>query len=223
MAERLLYLPSVGFCLLVGTEAASVLEHLKPKSWPRALAAGAVAVAGGLLVLKTWTRNAEWRDGYALWRAEVRQEPRGPIANNYVALEYMGHGQLDSAGAHLVIALNAAPGYWDATLNAGRLAHKEHNDSAAAVLMQRAHTLAPRETDPLFYLAVLRATEGQLLDAVDLLAQAEALAPTQAWTRICRGWYLERLARSAEANAELKRALELDPSVSLGNCVASVL
>ena len=133
----------------------------------------------------------------------------------------MTRGELDSAGAHVLIALNAAPDYWDANLNAGRLAYRLHHDSAAARLMERAHALAPEESDPLFFLATMRAAEGRLAEAVTLLSQAESIDPAQAWTRICRGWYLKRLGQSAEADAELKRALALDPTVSLGNCIAT--
>jgi protein O-mannosyl-transferase len=216
MAERLVYLPSVGFCILAGLAAVLLVERARPER--RGLLAAFAMALGALGVVKTWSRNADWRDGYALWRAEVRREPEGPIANNYAALEYMTRGELDSAGTHLMVALRVAPDYWDANLNAGRLAHKLHQDSAAVRLMERAHTLQPLESDPLFFLAVLRGEQGHLPEAVDLLAQAESVGATEAWTRICRGWFLKRLGRTAEADEELKRALELDPAVSLGNC-----
>lgn len=219
MAERLLYLPSVGFCILAGTGVAALRAHLNA-AWGRVLAVG-IAAVGILLAVKTWTRNAEWQNGYALWRAEVAREPQSPIPNTYLAREYMTRGELDSAGAHVLIALNAAPDYWDANLSAGRLAYRLHQDSAAARLMERAHALAPEEPDPLFFLATMRAAEGRLAVAVTLLSEAEAIDPAQARTRICRGWYLKQLGQSGEADAELKRTLELDPAVSLGNCLAT--
>jgi protein O-mannosyl-transferase len=222
MAERLLYLPSVGFCLIVGAAVAAGLERLQPRSPQRVLAFGVMGAVGLLLAAKTWTRNADWQNNYTFWRAEVRRTPQDPIPNNYLALEYMTRGEFDSAGAHLVASLTAAPGYWDANLNMGLLAHKMHQDSVAAIWLARAHQLAPTESDPMFFLGVMRGDEGRLADAVDVLAQAESLAPTEAWTRVCRGWYLERLGKRAEGNAEIVRGLELDPAVSLRNCVATV-
>lgn len=214
MAERLLYLPSVGFCIVVGAGVALGFERARARPI-LSLLIGAVAA---LCVGTTWARNADWRDGLALWGAEARLEPEGAIANDHAGLEYMTHGELDSASAHLIVALRAAPDYWDANLNAGRLAHKLGHDTAAVTLMERAHTLQPMESDPLFFLGVLRGEQGQLPEAVDLLARAETLDPTEAWSRICRGWFLKRLGRSAEGDAEIRHALDLDPTVSLGNC-----
>jgi hypothetical protein len=205
MAERLLYLPSVGFCILTGACVAVLLERLRPQSTQRGLAMGVVAGAGVLLAAKTWTRNADWHDPYTLWQAEVRRDPRDPVANNFLAVEDMTRGELDSAGAHLVAALTAAPLYWSANQNAGLLAHRLHHDTAAVRLLARAHALDPPQSDPVFFLAIVRGDEGRLAEAVDLLSDAEALGPSEAWTRMCRGWYLERLGRLPEGQAARAR------------------
>ena len=218
MAERLLYLPSVGFCVFVGASVSVLPRRIRGHGARSALTVG-VAAVGVLLAVKTWTRNAEWRDGLSLWRAAVRLDPKDPIANNNLAYEYMTRGELDSAGGHVMVALAVAPEWWSAWLNAGLLAHRLHHDSAATRSLEQAHALAPAESDPLFFLGVVRGDEGRLPEAVDLLSQAEGLRPAEAWTRVCRGWYLKRLGRAAEGDAEVKRALELDPAVSLGSCV----
>jgi len=221
MAERLLYLPSVGFCLMVGAGVAVLLERLRPEGSRQALAAGIVLAVGIVLAAKTWSRNAEWRDAFTLWRAELRREPVDPVVNNFLALEYMNRGELDSAAARLVVALSSAPGYWGASVNMGLVAHKMHDDSGAIHWLARARALAPTASDPVFFMAIVRGDEGRLAEAADLLAQAEAVAPWEAWTRLCRGWFLRRLGRSAAGDGEVKRAFELDPAVSLASCVAT--
>jgi len=222
MAERLLYLPSVGFCIVAGAGVAVLLERLRSRWGLRALTAGIVAGAGVVLAAKTRARNGEWHDALTLWRAELRREPLDPFVNNFLAIEYMARGQLDSARARLAVTLRSAPGNWAASANMGLVAHKLHDDSAAIRWLARARTLAPSASDPVFFMAIVRGDEGRLAEAVDLLSEAEALAPWEAWSRVCRGWYLQRLGRSAEGKAELRRAIELDPAVSLANCVAAV-
>jgi hypothetical protein len=67
VAERTLYLPSVGLALAVG----AWLPHVAPRRWPAILAL--VAAAGGV---RTAVRVPVWRDdGHVIW-SELRDSPR---------------------------------------------------------------------------------------------------------------------------------------------------
>jgi hypothetical protein len=72
MAERFLYLPAVGFsiCLILALYSVCRLAH----------AGGVAPVVFGLLIAtafgaRTWARNRDWRDNYALWSASVQTSP----------------------------------------------------------------------------------------------------------------------------------------------------
>jgi tetratricopeptide (TPR) repeat protein len=67
MAERFLYLPSVGLAVPV----AFALTRWAARQGPR-LPIAAAAVAAILLVRLTWQRNADWQSAEALWEAEAR-------------------------------------------------------------------------------------------------------------------------------------------------------
>jgi hypothetical protein len=72
MAERFLYLPSIGFagCIVVGVYA--VARRL-PASWPAAPAAlAAIALAFGA---RAFARNFDWLDARSLWTSAVRVAP----------------------------------------------------------------------------------------------------------------------------------------------------
>jgi len=69
MAERFLYLPSVGFCAAIAVALATV--GATGITWR-----GAVSLlALGALGIRTYMRNADWRDESALWRSAVAAAP----------------------------------------------------------------------------------------------------------------------------------------------------
>lgn len=207
MAERLLYLPSVGFCIMAGAGAALLPTFMR---W-RMPAAAIVVLAFSGLAAKTWMRNADWRDARTLWEAELKKAPRDVVVNNNLAVEYTARGELDLARQRLEVALRTAPAYWRAHVNMGILAHQLHDDSAAMRWLEQAHQIAPAAASPYFFMAVVLADGGRLSEAVDYLARAEEADPLDARTHLYRGRYLRSLGRLAEAEAELRRAAELDP------------
>lgn len=73
MAERLLYLPAVGFagCLVLAVEAAAGRwAKARPMAAPAALAAICL-----LLGARTWARNLDWQSERALWLSAVEAAP----------------------------------------------------------------------------------------------------------------------------------------------------
>jgi len=213
MGERLLYLPSVGFCIAVGAGAALLLRVAWP---PRPVVAAGVAVVVLALAAKSLVRNAEWRTALTLYEAEVRKTPTDATLNNNLAVEYTARGQYDLARQRLEVVLRVAPWFWRAHVNMGIVAHRQHDDSAAMRWLEEAQRIAPNESAPYFFMAVVSADGGKLTEAVEYLARAEQADPMDARTHSYRGQYLARLGRAADAEQELRRARELDPALSPG-------
>src|SRR5207247_10555469 len=71
MAERFLYLPSIGFagCLVIAIYAAG-RRMRAPVAAPVALALISVAFAA-----RTYLRNADWLDARSLWTSDVKAAP----------------------------------------------------------------------------------------------------------------------------------------------------
>jgi tetratricopeptide (TPR) repeat protein len=84
-AERLLFLPSVGFCLLAAIAVSRLATILFPADQATAgvYELSASSKAAGLIVIvilslfatRTITRNAEWKDEWTLISADVRRSP----------------------------------------------------------------------------------------------------------------------------------------------------
>jgi Flp pilus assembly protein TadD len=216
MAERLLYLPSVGFCLWAGHGLAWAREAAA-RRWPgrvgRARAIGA-ATTLALLALagKTVQRGLEWRDARTLWEAELRKAPLDPVVNNNLAVQYTARGDLARARERLEVALRAAPAYWRAWVNLGIVEHRSDRIDLALGHFARAQRIDPSAPDPPFFAALALADRGDPKEAVELLARAERLAPEDPRARLWRGRLLARLGRLEEARSELARAAELDPA-----------
>jgi Flp pilus assembly protein TadD len=214
MAERLLYLPSVGFCIAAGAGAAMLVDRAPAQR--RLLSTGGaalalMAIAAVAFAARTWTRNTDWRDALTLWEAELRKEPQDVVVNNNLAVEYTSRGELAKARERLEVALRTNPFYWRAHVNMGIVAHKLHDDAAAIRSLEEAHRLDPSAASPDFFMAQVLADQGDPSRAADYLARAERADPFDARTPLFRGWYLYRLGRLEEATVELRRAAMLDP------------
>jgi tetratricopeptide (TPR) repeat protein len=74
MAERFLYLPSIGFAVCLVAAAGAIVRGLAPARavWITAMLFTAVVAALGA---RTWVRNGEWTDGVKLWDSGVEVSP----------------------------------------------------------------------------------------------------------------------------------------------------
>lgn len=99
-ADRLLYLPSVPFCLLLGSLLHRALTAVPPhkgkaKILLLALAGAAVAAAA----LTTAERVPAWRNGGTVWEAAEKQFPRNAVAIHNLALDRQMHNRQAEAAA----------------------------------------------------------------------------------------------------------------------------
>ena len=92
MAERLLYLPAAGFAVCLVLALYSVAGRLRA---PRPAVLCLLIAAG--FGLRTWARNADWRDDVALWSAAVQTSPLSFKAHTGLAQALHAGSDLDGA------------------------------------------------------------------------------------------------------------------------------
>lgn len=210
MAERFLYLPSVGLCAWAGQLPSALASRLRAPGPRRAvLAASALAIA--LLAARSVARSAEWRDPAALFEAELRHAPLEPVVNNNLAVEYTAAGDPRRALERLDVAIRSAPFYWRAHVNRGIALQRLGDLESALGALHWASVIAPREASPHFFAGVALGDRGVYERALAELEIAERLAPEDARTVLYAGRYLAGLGRVAEAREKLRRAAALDP------------
>lgn len=137
-AERLVYAPSIGFCLLV----ASALDALP--SLPRAVRAvhtGALALVvllAGWNLVACWQRNAVWRDPATFFRAQVEESPRSAKAHFNLGIQLAAEGDERSAIAQYEHALRIHARYHEAWHNLGGALRRAGERERALQAYQRA-------------------------------------------------------------------------------------
>jgi hypothetical protein len=105
-AERLLFLPSFGWCFAFGWGLAVWIGRPADR-WRVAAASVMLAILG----MGTWTRNVDWRDDYTLLTTTAQVSPRSARAQANAGAVLGGAGDLAGAERHFRRALEIHPDY----------------------------------------------------------------------------------------------------------------
>ena len=209
MAERLAYLPSAGFCLLI----ALGWSLLRRRQATLALVSLAVMVA--ILGIRTIVRNRDWEDNHKLYTATVQNAPGSVKAHQNMALAYIDEGRLDLAGQELQIALQIYPGNAQALALYGLVKSRQGNYQEAGQMLEKAFYMTGR-ADPTYdetavNLAAVYIQTGHWDAARSLLNREGAESPGYAPARSYRALLYYKQNDLAAARAEAEAALRLDP------------
>ena len=121
LAEQVLYLPSLGFCLVLAFAVTTLAA--RPR-W------GLLAVgAFGLLLLvyeaRTVIRNWDWRSNATLFAAAARTSPNSADAHAYLGDVLLGRGDLPGARGEFERSLEIYPGYSKVLVGLGTVFEKQ--------------------------------------------------------------------------------------------------
>jgi Tfp pilus assembly protein PilF len=217
MGERLVYLPSFGFCLAAAFCLRRGCAALPPRAGARAFAAIAalIALAHGA---RAALRNADWQSDARLFLADLESAPGSAKVRMNAALVYLyERGEPAQALAQLDAALAIWPGAARAHVHrAHALALLGRRDEARAVY---AALLAQPIEEPSVWNALGFAMVEDDIDperGVELLERAAAARPGDPHVLDSLGWGYFRLGRLAEARERVARSLAIDASGDSG-------
>ena len=89
LADRYMYLPSIGICLLLGNFLYKLFDQCKSDIIWKCLVGVGIALLLTFLFLKTWIQTKIWKDGKTLWEHVLRYYPDQPIVYNNLADYYL--------------------------------------------------------------------------------------------------------------------------------------
>lgn len=119
MAERFLYLPSAGLCVVAAWLLVDVGERMA--AWPPAAAWPRHSAEFGLAALmllalgaRTVVRNGDWRDDLTLWQSALRASPASVRAHAGFAAALLDQDQSDVTLEHAITESEAAVAIMDA-------------------------------------------------------------------------------------------------------------
>ncbi|KAG8196915.1 hypothetical protein JTE90_027619 [Oedothorax gibbosus] len=219
VAERVLYAPSMGFCVLVA-QGAHLLATRRPS-----LVWGSLAVLICVHATKTVRRNTDWQSEYSLFLSGIKVNQKNAKLYNNVGHCLETQGKYREALAYFREAIRVEPNDLGAYINVGRthsqLGMYEEAETdfrkARALLPkppfdgEREARVAPGHLNVFLNLANLISRDGTRLHEADQLYQ-EAIRMRSDYIEayINRGDILIRLNRTQEAQSVYEKALTLD-------------
>ncbi len=205
IAERRLYFSMLGLLLI----AADFLGRIK---LDRRALAWACAAAGLVLAAATHARSQIWSDPVLFWEDTVAKSPAKFRPHFQLAYAYFDQARYPQAIAEFEKTVQMQPaGYnllvdWGLAYDAmGRPEDALNKLRQAAAMEPTAHVYTQ--------IAMVYAKRERWAEALDALATAEKLDPTFPATYLYRGKVYFRTNRPAEAEAQYRRALEIEPKL----------
>lgn len=210
-AERLLYLPSAGFCILAALAGTWALAQ-RPRL-------AAVAVASLLLLYagRTWARNFDWASDVTLFQATVIAAPQSAKAHHNLGAALADAKRPDDAAMAFREALQIYPEYEEAAFGVGHMydvrgltagalrwyretlridpRHVKSYLNRGAILYNRGDldgaeaefraglAIVPEEPRLLTAVGFVRLAEGRIDEARSLLEQSQRLSPDDPETK----------------------------------------
>jgi Flp pilus assembly protein TadD len=216
MAERLVYLPSVGFALLLGMGFAALTRRFGAGAW--VVLVLVLALAGA----RTVTRNRDWRDSLALFSEAARTSPRSAKVHNNLGAALMARDRYAEARESFGTALEIYDGYTTARLNLGQCLLFSGDPAAAERVCRRVLTDVPDNARAHRQLGAALLQQGRLDESERSLRKAAELSPSDPTVWATLGNLHLRRGDTDAAEKAFVRRFEHDPSAAAHNDLALV-
>jgi len=253
MAEHWLYLPSVGFFLIL----ASCLRFLYSAKGIRILAVGLIVSLLGFYSYLTFKQNEYWNEPLYFYEKTLAYNPDSFRAHSDAAILYNAAGERDRAVQHLETALALSPDFATAYSNLAMIYNADGMYKEAVDLCKKAIRLSPDFADAYNNLGRSYIGLGRKEEAVAAYNEAIKLNPNHAFAYnnlgavyldsgdaarartlfekaiavkadFAKAYYnlgnaLVALGRRADAMKSFKKTIEIDPEYSAAYHNISVL
>ncbi len=205
LAERYLYLPSVGFCIAL----AAVAMKLVQSDRMRRPATVALALVLSLYGTRTMLRNLDWSDDRTFWSVTREQKPRNARAHIFYAYNLYYDGRVREAIAAMEEGLAIQPEFYSGNYNMARM-YETHGEPTRAIEHYKLEITRYRNEDAYFNLANLLGRLGRFEEAEEVFEKlVDNFKPTP--EALCLlGIVRERLGDLDGARHAHRRALARD-------------
>jgi Flp pilus assembly protein TadD len=203
----------VGFCWVAGWAGVQWWNSLSARGsrWRVALplVAGLVAM---LWLVRTVTRNRDWRDNITFYTATLAVSPDAYYIHNNLGTVYWDHGNIPAAANEWRTALRLAPHSEYVLHNLGLVEHEEKHYPDAEILFLRALAIRPNYSDAHLDLGKTYEATGRFQEAEAQLRAAENLSPLSVRAHNALSEFYFDRRQLPEAEAEARRSVEIEPT-----------
>jgi tetratricopeptide (TPR) repeat protein len=212
MAERYLYLPSIGTVFLL----VALSRRLKglPGSW----CVGVIAI---WVFWGAWRLNArvlDWKDEVTLDLASLRATPGSPVLLYNLGVAKTKTGDVRGAIDYYRKAIAANPRYSSALLNLSSLLRAQGELTEALRICRQAAEMDPKNSGVWINLGNIYGQLGSVEQAKNSYERAVALDPRNAEAVVNLGTAYQRLGNLEAARQQYEFAISLNPSQAAAYC-----
>ena len=206
LAEHWLYLPSIGFFLVLSRGVLFLSRKAAPR--PVIAALGALALCWGALTVH---QNGYFRDPFTFYRRSARYSPFSARLRNNLGIQYYLRGREEEGIECFKKALELDPEYPEACNNLGQIYMNRGREREAEALLVKAISINPGYADGYNNLGILFSRRGEPEKSLRFLEKAARLNPLDPGILFNLGIVLEKAGKDEEAIRALKRSLLLYP------------
>ena len=213
VADRYLYLPLVGFCLVLATLLTEVVSRLGGlnKKLGTALQISLTVILLVAYSTITVARNTDWKDGLSLWSKTLQTTPNSAPAHGNLGRAYLELDLFDKAITEFEAALEIRPQSHKMYYNLGFAYEKKGSLREAVNLYNKALELKPDYVDAHFNLGNIYASKGRLNDAARAYRSVLERDPQDTEARNNLGVIYARQGKLDQAISQWQNILEIEP------------
>lgn len=208
VAERYLYLSSIGMFVIVGITGSYLLKR------------GINKVAFTLLIIliiialssRTIIRNIDWTNEDKLWIATGKTSPSSPNTHNNLGDVYGRHGDKQGALKEFQTAILLKPNYADAFHNLANTYHELKDEQKALENYQKAVEINPYLWQSYQNIAAIYYEQGKLNLALDNINKAIQLNPQNPYLVLNLGIIYYTKGDKTKAKEWFTKTLTIDPN-----------
>lgn len=214
MAERLLYLPSVGFCLALTLGARLALTTRLDSRAAQRVFVAVFAVLTVFHAVRSFDRNRDWANDRVLALHDLAVSPDSAKIQANAGIVLLRLDRAEEAVVHLRRSIEIFPDNSKAAnLLGGALLELGREDEAIEAYEVAVAAQSPK-AEALNNLGYLLVERGEVERGLGLLQVALKLAPDEPSILDSLGWTYFKLGRIAEARELVARAVEIEENES---------
>jgi Flp pilus assembly protein TadD len=209
--DRYLYLPSVGFCILLayGIRQLKMRGHIFKEPAVQVLALSVVAI---MLGIGTFSQSSIWASDLALTEHGVLVAPNNHIAGNNFAKELAARGNYREAIPVFQQVLARKPGYWLANFNLAFTYYQTGDLTSSEKYFRAAIKIYPGDAAEFRFLGFTLLEQGKNQEAETMLKQAINLDGNAPDQHYALGTILKQQNDFAGALKEFRLERDINPA-----------
>lgn len=217
VSNRFLYLPSLGFCFLIGY---GIDQFFRKNSHQSIIFKNSVAVTLILIIIllagKSFIQTQTWRSSISFWSHELKYYPDNAMAlvNRGEAYKDIGEVGLAFADFNKSIAVNSV--YAEAYNSRGQLYALQGNLDAALEDFQKTIEMKPHFDEAYNNLGIIYAMKKETKKSVIYFNKALEIDPFNVEAHYNLGDFYYQQGNLPEALEHMKKVLEINPNSASG-------